>query len=75
MKIYQAVQKLLVGDRQTDYLINILSFLESRLKMSVIFNFPAALISAAVQTAWVLVSHLIRISVMEGFRFKTSKNG
>jgi hypothetical protein len=37
MKIYQAVQKLLVGDTQTDRqtgdLINLLSFLESRLKM------------------------------------------
>jgi hypothetical protein len=37
MKIYQAVQKLLVGDlqteRQTGDLISLLSFLESRLKM------------------------------------------
>jgi hypothetical protein len=33
MKIYQAVPKLLVGaDRQTDDLISLLSFLESRLK-------------------------------------------
>jgi hypothetical protein len=35
MKIYQAVQKLLVGDTQTDReigdLISLLSFLESRL--------------------------------------------
>jgi hypothetical protein len=31
MKIYQAVQKLLVVDRQTGDLISILSFLESRL--------------------------------------------
>jgi hypothetical protein len=33
MKIYQAVQKLLVGDRQTGDLIN-LSFLGSRLKIN-----------------------------------------
>jgi hypothetical protein len=33
IKIYQAVQKLLVGDRQTDDLISLLSFLESRLKI------------------------------------------
>jgi hypothetical protein len=37
MKIYQAVQKLLVGgtqtDRQTGDLIILLSFLESRLKI------------------------------------------
>jgi hypothetical protein len=32
MKSYQAVQKLLVGDRQTGDLISLLSFLESRLK-------------------------------------------
>jgi hypothetical protein len=36
VKIYQAFQKLLVGDTQTDRqtgdLINLLSFLESRLK-------------------------------------------
>jgi hypothetical protein len=31
MKIYQAVQKVLVGDRQTGDLISLLSFLESRL--------------------------------------------
>jgi hypothetical protein len=31
MKIYQAVQKLLVGDRQTGDLISLLSLLESRL--------------------------------------------
>jgi hypothetical protein len=35
MKIYQAVQKLLVGDTQTDRrdLIPLLSFLDSRLKI------------------------------------------
>jgi hypothetical protein len=32
MKIYQAVQNLLVGDRQTGDLVSLLSFLESRLK-------------------------------------------
>jgi hypothetical protein len=32
MEIYQAVKKLLVGDRQTGDLISLLSFLESRLK-------------------------------------------
>jgi hypothetical protein len=35
MKIYQAVQKLLVGDRQTGDLISLLSFPESRLKLAV----------------------------------------
>jgi hypothetical protein len=34
MKIYQSVQKLLMGtDRQTGDLISLLAFLESRLKM------------------------------------------
>jgi hypothetical protein len=36
MKLYQSIQELLVGDtqsdRQTGYLISLLSFLESRLK-------------------------------------------
>jgi hypothetical protein len=32
MKIYQVVQKLLVGDTQTGDLINLLPFFESRLK-------------------------------------------
>jgi hypothetical protein len=32
MKIYPAVKKLLVADRQTGDLISLLSFLESRLK-------------------------------------------
>jgi hypothetical protein len=32
MKIYKAVQKLLMGDRQTGDLISLLSFLESRIK-------------------------------------------
>jgi hypothetical protein len=32
MKIYHAVQMLLVGDTQTGDLISLLSFLESRLK-------------------------------------------
>jgi hypothetical protein len=36
MKMYQAVQKLLVGGhRQTGDLISLLSFLESRLKIGV----------------------------------------
>jgi hypothetical protein len=42
MKIYQAVQKLLVGgtqrDRQTGDLISLLSFLESRLKIGLWLN-------------------------------------
>jgi hypothetical protein len=43
MKIYQAVQKLLVGDtdRQTGDLISLLSFLESRLKIELETNFRA----------------------------------
>jgi hypothetical protein len=32
MNIYEAVQKLFMGDRQTGDLIKLLSFLESRLK-------------------------------------------
>jgi hypothetical protein len=42
MKINQAVQKLLVGDRQTDIqtgdLISLVSFLESRLKLDLKWN-------------------------------------
>jgi hypothetical protein len=35
MKIYQVLQKLLVGDREIGDLISLLSFLESRLKHAV----------------------------------------
>jgi hypothetical protein len=38
MKIYQVVQKLLVGDRQTGDLISLLSFLESRLKIDLLLT-------------------------------------
>jgi hypothetical protein len=40
MKFYQVVQKLLVADRQTGDLISLLSFFESRLKISssLLFN-------------------------------------
>jgi hypothetical protein len=41
MKIYQAFQKLLLGDTQTDILvifISLLSFLESRLKIVLIIK-------------------------------------
>jgi hypothetical protein len=39
MKIYQAVQKLLVVDTQTGDLISLLSFLENRLIMKSVFTF------------------------------------
>jgi hypothetical protein len=41
MKIYQMVQKLLVGDtnRQTGDLISLLSFLESRLKIKAFLTY------------------------------------
>jgi hypothetical protein len=50
MKIYQVVQKLLVGDRETGDLISLSSFLESRLKL---YGNIYALIKAFTHTAFV----------------------
>jgi hypothetical protein len=45
MKIYQSVQKLLVGDRQTGDLLSLLSFLEGMLnsKLKLVKNFKTLL--------------------------------
>jgi hypothetical protein len=79
MKFYQAAQTLLVGDTLTDrqacYLINLLSFLESRLKnvrrenLQINFSAPTSsfIIKIALKVSQEILSSILHFFVRQSF--------